>query len=66
MIRQEPVLTSSLVIGLVTAFLAMCVSMGWLELSDEQMTAVLGFVSATVVVAGIIVRQYVTPWFGDK
>jgi len=57
---QEPVAWSTAVTTLVTAGLALATAFG-LNLSENQSAAVLGFVAAMILVAGLFMRSQVTP-----
>lgn len=64
--KNEPVLTAAAISGLVMAFLTMAVSLGWVQLSPEQMKAVEQFVLPAVAIflpiaAAVWARRQVTP-----
>lgn len=64
--KTEPVLTAGAIAGVVMAFLAMAVSLGWLRLDDAQMGAIQAFVLPVLglvlpVVAALWARGRVTP-----
>ena len=69
--KSEPVITAAAISGLVMAFLTMAVSLGWVQLSPEQMKAVEQFVLPAVaiflpIVAAIFARRLVTPTANPK
>ena len=66
MVRKEPVLTNAIILAFASALMVVLIEMGWVTLSDSQFKAWLGFFSAATVLGGVIVRSYVTPYFGDE
>lgn len=57
---NEPVTIGGVILGLVTATLALLMAFG-LELSQDQVAAILGFTTALIAVVTFIVRSKVTP-----
>lgn len=57
---NEPVTIGGVILGLVTATLALLMAFG-LELSQDQVAAILGFTTALIAVITFIVRSKVTP-----
>ena len=57
---NEPVTIGGVIIGLVTATLALLMAFG-LELSQDQVAAILGFTTALIAVITFVVRSKVTP-----
>jgi len=63
---REPVLTAAAIAGIITAFLAMAVNLGWLRLDEGQMQSIQAFVLPTLglllpVVTAVWARSQVTP-----
>lgn len=63
---REPVLTAASIAGVVMAFLAMAVSLGWLRLDEGQMQAIQAFVLPALglllpIAAAVWARGKVTP-----
>lgn len=59
--KNEPVLSYGLIVAVISAGIAMFMSLGWLELTEQQFTSVMLFVSALAVLGAAVVRQFVTP-----
>jgi hypothetical protein len=69
--KSEPVLTAAAIAGVIMAGLAMAVSLGWLNLSDDQMQAIQSFVLPVLglvlpVGAALWARRKVTPVAAPK
>lgn len=64
--KTEPVLSYGLIVAVISAGIAMAMSLGWIELTEQQFTDVMLFVSAFMVLGAAIVRQYVTPLVNPK
>ena len=69
--KTEPVLTAGAIAGVIMAGLAMAVSLGWLNLADEQMTAIQAFVLPVLglvlpIAAALWARGKVTPTAAPK
>lgn len=69
--NTEPVLTAAAVAGLIMAGLTMAVSLGWLNLTEDQMGAVQGFILPLAglvlpLIAGFVARSQVTPTANPK
>ena len=60
---REPVLTAAGIAGLLMAFLAMAVSLGWLRLDESQMTAIQAFV---LPLAGLLLPLLAAWWARGK
>ena len=59
--KNEPVVTVALITALITSLLAVVTSFG-IPLTEDQQTAITGFIIAGVAVGGaFIARRYVTP-----
>jgi hypothetical protein len=68
---REPVLTAAAVAGILTAFLAMAVNLGWLRLDETQMQSIQAFVLPTLglvlpLAAAWYARGKVTPVAAPK
>jgi uncharacterized membrane protein len=59
------VLLSTAILAFLSAGTALAIKMGWAQLTPEQFESWLTFYSALVVLAGLIVRQFVTPYIKD-
>ena len=65
-VRREPVIVAGTIVGLVEAAIVMSVALGWLDLDNEQIAAVMAFTAALVAVLAPLVgavwsRGRVTP-----
>ena len=60
---REPVLTAAGIAGLLMAFLAMAVSLGWLRLDEGQMQAIQAFV---LPLAGLLLPLLAAWWARGK
>lgn len=61
-IQNEPVVTAATVAGLISAFVVFLRSMGWLPMTDDQFTALMGFVVLAVPIGfAFVARAKVTP-----
>ncbi len=59
---NEPVALAGVIAGVVGALMVMAVSLGWINLSQEQQTNILGFVVLVApIVASFFARSQVTP-----
>ena len=58
--QQEPVFTTSSILGLITGIASYAVAKGWFDAADEAFLIGLAPTVAGVV-AGLIARQFVTP-----
>lgn len=59
---NEPVALAGVIAGVIGAAMVMAVSLGWIELSAEQQTNILGFVVLVApIVTSFFARSVVTP-----
>jgi len=46
--NREPVVTAAVIVGVIMAFLTMCVTLGWIPLKPEEVSAIQAFLAAAV------------------
>ena len=63
-LRDEPVMTGA-VISAIISFLVMLVSLGWVDISGEQMEAIKGFLVAFLPVL-VVVVTLIGGWYGRQ
>ena len=63
-IKEEPVMTGA-VISAIISFLVMLVSLGWVDISGEQMEAIKGFLVAFLPVL-VVVVTLIGGWYGRQ
>ena len=44
--NREPVVTAAVIVGVIMAFLVMCVTLGWISLDPEDLSAIQAFLAA--------------------
>lgn len=68
-LQREPVMTAASIVGAIMAFLTMAVTLGWVDLSGDQLEAIGSFVKVAVplvgllipIIGGLLARRAVTP-----